>query len=199
VRALRDASPLGVTSIPAAPAKGCGVAVTEVVTFQVILQGISALALTASLVYAALQLRNWRTAQYVANFTKLVELQLELRKMRVDDPQLALADPDVVPAGTQEEVRAYFYDLMQLSLFEIAWFSHEHGQLPDDYFRSWVSSMSAVATRPTFQAMWRSSSTKIMHDRFREYVEVLVAGIELAQPAERVDAHGTSVGDAGSA
>jgi hypothetical protein len=174
------------------------VAVSEV-TFQTILQGISALALTCSLVYAALQLRNWRTAQYVANFTKLVELQLELRKMRVDDPQLALADPDAVQAGTQQQVRDYFYELMQLSLFEIAWFSHERGQLPDDYFRSWVGSMSAMATRPTFQAMWRSGSTKIMHDRFREYVEALVAGITPAEPADRRDAHGASVGDGGSA
>jgi uncharacterized protein DUF6082 len=172
--------------------------VTEAVTFNTILQGISALAVTGSLVYAALQLRSWRTAQYTANFTKLVELQLELRKMRVDDPQLALTDPDLVPAGTQEEVRAYFYELMQLSLFEIAWFSHKHGQLTDDYFRSWVNNMSAVATRRSFQAMWLSSSTKIMHDGFREYLDALMAEITPAEPSVRGAADGASVGGTAS-
>ncbi len=167
-------------------------------TFQTILEAISALAVTGSFVYTALQLRGWRNAQYVANFTKLVELQLELRRMRVDDPQLALADPDAVPAGTQEEVRAYFYELMQLSLFEIAWFSHEHGQLTDDYFRSWVNSVTAMATRRSFQSMWRSNATKIMHDRFRDYMEVLVAGISPAERVERGDADGASDGASSS-
>jgi hypothetical protein len=115
--------------------------------------------------------------------------------MRVDDPQLALADPDAVPAGTQEEVRAYFYQLMQLSLFEIAWFSHEHRQLTDDYFRSWVNSVTVMATRQSFQAMWRSNATKIMHDRFREYMVVLVAGIIPTERVECSDADGASDGD----
>ena len=165
---------------------------------RTILDAISTLALMGSLVYAALQLRGWRTAQYVANFTKLVELQLELRKMRVDDPHLALADPDMVPAGSQEEVRTYFYELMQLSLFEIAWFSHEHGQLTDDYFRSWINNVSTIATRRAFQTMWRSPSTKIMHDRFREYVGVLVAGITPAEPPVRGITDGTTVEDSTS-
>jgi hypothetical protein len=46
---------------------------------QVVLQAVSALAVTGGLVYAALQFRGWRTAQHVANFTTLVELQLQLR------------------------------------------------------------------------------------------------------------------------
>lgn len=172
---------------------------SDVATLQVVLQAISALAVAGSLVCAALQMRDWRTAQYVANFTKLVELQLELRKMRVDDPRLALFEPNADAQGSEAELREYYFELMQRSLFEIAWFSHRHRQLPDDYFRSWVTTISAVATGPTFQAMWRSSATKIMHDRFREYVEVLVAGVELAQAAGRVDAYQVPVDDTDSA
>ena len=52
-------------------------------------QAVSARAVVGGFVYAALQFRGWRTAQYVANFTTLLELQLQLRKMVVDDPTLA--------------------------------------------------------------------------------------------------------------
>ena len=79
-------------------------------------------------------------------------------------------------------MREYFYELMQLSVFEVAWFSHKHGQLPDDYFRSWVTSMSAMAARPSFQTMWRSTSTKIMHNSFRAYMETLVVEATPAEP-----------------
>ena len=154
---------------------------TDIALYQLSLQAISTLSVASGVVYGALQLRNWRIAQHVANFTKLVELQLQLRKMRVDDPQLTIENLQGGPAGSQEDVREYFYELMQLSVFEVAWFSHEHGQLPDDYFRSWVTSMSAMAGRPSFQAMWRSKSTKIMHGRFRAYMETLVAGVTPAE------------------
>jgi hypothetical protein len=39
----------------------------------------------------------------------------------------------------KEEMRAYYYNLIQLSAFEIAWNSQRHGQLADDYFASWKS------------------------------------------------------------
>src|SRR5262245_66224790 len=93
---------------------------------QVVLQFVSALAVTIGLVYTALQFRGWRTTQHVANFTKLVELQLQLRKMVVDDPTLAtLAGGD--PGASPDEPRGNYYNLMQVSRLEIAWFSHRHG------------------------------------------------------------------------
>jgi len=66
-------------------------------------QAVSALAVVGRFVYAALQFRGWRTAQYVANFTTLVELQL--RKMVVDDPTLAPVGL-ALPAEDQEEKNA---------------------------------------------------------------------------------------------
>ena len=71
-------------------------------------------------------------------------------------------------------MRSYYYNLMQLSLFEIAWFAHTHGQLPDDYFASWAVNMSALSSRPSFRDMWQSDQTKILHDGFRKYVESLI-------------------------
>ncbi len=133
-----------------------------------IVQAIPLLAAACGLVYTALQFRGWRASQFVANFTKLIELQLQIRKMAVDDPTLR-------PEGTPpEEVRAYYYSLMQLSLFEIAWYSHEYGQLTDDYFASWEVNMRSVAKRPEFRDMWQSDRTKILHDGFRKYMETLM-------------------------
>src|SRR5208337_718173 len=103
---------------------------------------IPILAAAGGVLYAALQFRGWRFSQYVANFTKLIELQLEIRKMVVDDPTLG---PEGVP---KEEMRRYYYSLIQLSVFEIAWFSHKYGQLTDDYFASWEVNMSSIAKRP---------------------------------------------------
>jgi len=76
------------------------------------------------LIYTGVQLRNWRNAQYVTNFTKLVELQMQLRKMIVEDPSLAAATFGSGIEMSPEEIRGDFYNLMQVSLFEIAWFSH---------------------------------------------------------------------------
>jgi hypothetical protein len=137
---------------------------------HVILQAIPVLAAAGGVLYAALQFRGWRLSQYVANFTKLIELQLQIRKMVIDDPTLG---PEGVP---KEEVRGYYYNLIQLSLFEIAWYSHEYGQLTDDYFASWEVSMASIAKRPAFQAMWQSDRTKILHDGFRRYMERLMQG-----------------------
>jgi Family of unknown function (DUF6082) len=144
-------------------------------TLQVVSQAVSAFAVAVGLVYAASQFRGWRTAQYVANFTKLVELQPQLRKMVVDDPTLAPVGLALPPGDHPEDTRGYFYNLMQLSLFEIAWFSHQRGQLPDDYFASWVTHMSAIATRPAFQTMWRSDRNKILHEGFRQHMEQVMA------------------------
>ncbi|MCK6478439.1 MAG: hypothetical protein L6Q35_16595, partial [Phycisphaerales bacterium] len=56
---------------------------------KVLLQGLTVLVFAAGLFYTGLQFRHWRRAAYVSNFTKLVELQMQLRRMRVDDPSLA--------------------------------------------------------------------------------------------------------------
>ena len=133
-----------------------------------IVQAIPVLAAAGGVVYAALQFRGWRYSQYVANFTKLIELQLQIRKMVVDDPTLG---PEGIP---KEEMRRYYYSLIQLSVFEIAWFSHRYGQLTGDYFDSWEAHMSSIAKRPDFRAMWQSDRTKILHDGFRKYMETLM-------------------------
>lgn len=151
--------------------------------FQFVVQAVSTLAFAGGVIYAALQFRGWRTAQYVTNFTELVKLQMELRRMVVDDPSLAPLSLGV-PAGTRpEDIRSDFYNLMQVSLFEIAWFSHLKGQLTDDYFNSWVANMAAVAQRPAFRAMWRSDRTKILHDGFRRYMNTFMGDTEVSAPA----------------
>ena len=88
-----------------------------------------------------------------------------------------------MPVGTRpEDIRSDFYNLMQLSLFEIAWFSHLKGQLTDDYFKSWVNNMAEVAHRPAFRAMWKSDRTKIMHDGFRQYMNTFMDDIVVSAP-----------------
>jgi hypothetical protein len=102
--------------------------------FQIILQGLASLAIAGGLIFTAIQFRAARRTQHVANFAKMVELQFQLRKMRVDDPSLArVYKHDVEGLHNDDEIRFYFMNLMQLSVFEIVWFSHKHGHLPDDY------------------------------------------------------------------
>lgn len=138
---------------------------------QITLQALSSFAIAAGLIYTAIQFQHARKAQLVANFSKLVELQYQLRRIRVDNPSLASVHPqDVQNLHTEREVQEYFLNLMQLSLFEIAWYAHKHGQIPNDYFRSWASRMWEVAQEESFRKMIENPSMKIMHDEFEHYV-----------------------------
>jgi hypothetical protein len=136
--------------------------------FHEIIQAIPVLSAAGGLLYTGWQIRGWRASQYVANFTKLVELQLQVRQMLMNDPTLG---SDAIPA---EQMRPYFFNLIQLSLFEIAWYSHKYGQLTDDYFASWEASMASISRRAGFRTMWQSEHTKILHDGFRKYMETLM-------------------------
>src|SRR5688500_19103823 len=102
----------------------------NVLLVQVTLQALSSLAIAGGLVYAAVQFRSQRKAQLVANFSKLVELQYHLRELRVQNPSIASVHAhDVEHLHSDREIREYFLNLMQLSLFEIAWYAHDHKQL----------------------------------------------------------------------
>jgi hypothetical protein len=94
--------------------------------------------------------------------------------MLVDDPTLALQGLDMPTGISTEAIRGDYFNLMQLSVFEIAWYTHLHSQLTDDYFNSWAASMTEVAKRPAFQAMWQSGRLKILHSGFREYMDKML-------------------------
>ena len=142
---------------------------------QITLQALSSFAIAAGLIYTAIQFGNARKAQLVANFSKLVELQYQLRKLRVDNPSLA-SEQDAKHLQTEQDVRVYYVNLMQLSLFEIAWYSHKHGQLQDDYFHSWQTRIWDVARERSFRAMVDTPSMKIMHDEFAVFLRALIDG-----------------------
>jgi uncharacterized protein DUF6082 len=143
---------------------------------QIVLQALSSFAIAGGLIFTAVQFRQARQAQLVANFSKLVELQYQLRRIRVDYPSLASVNPqDVQNLHSEREIQEYFLNLMQLSLFEIAWYAYKHGQLPDDYFHSWATRMWEVAQGESFRRMIENPSMKIMHDQFDKYVRVVMA------------------------
>jgi hypothetical protein len=142
---------------------------------QITLQALSSFAIAGGLIFTAIQFRQARKAQLVANFSKLVELQYQLRQIRVNQPSLAsVHQQDVEYLGSEREIQEYFLNLMQLSLFEIAWYAHKHGQLPNDYFHSWTSRMWQVAQEKSFRNMINNPSMKIMHDEFDRYVRRLI-------------------------
>lgn len=143
---------------------------------QITLQALASFAIAGGLFYAAIQFRSTRKAQLVANFSKLVELQYHLRQLRVENPSLAYVHKqDVENLHSEREIQEYFLNLMQLSLFEIAWYAHQEGQLSDDYFESWVKRMRQVAREESFRRMIRNPSVKIMHDDFEGYIKKLAA------------------------
>src|SRR3954451_25144584 len=142
---------------------------------QILLQAVSSFAIAAGLIFTAVQFRQARKAQLVANFSKLVELQYQLRQMRVEHPDLAsVYQDDVQHLHSEEEIREYFLNLMQLSLFEIAWYAHAEGQISGDYFLSWAKRMWQVSREDSFRRMMRNPSMKIMHDGFETYLRTLV-------------------------
>jgi hypothetical protein len=142
---------------------------------QITLQALSSFAIAGGLIFTAIQFQQARKAQLVANFSKLVELQYQLRQIRVQHPALAsVHEHDVEHLGSEREIQEYFLNLMQLSLFEIAWYAHKHGQLPNDYYHSWTTRMWQVAQEKSFRRMIDNPSMKIMHDEFDEYVRLLV-------------------------
>lgn len=139
---------------------------------QVVFQGMTSMAIAGGLIYTALQFRSYRRSQHFANFSRLVEMQMHLREMRVSDPSLAsVYSHDVDAAGSERGVREYFFNLMQLSVFEIVWFGYHHGQIPRDYFRSWESRMRDIVAESSFRRMMNAQSMKIMHDEFQVYME----------------------------
>ncbi len=143
----------------------------EPIYLQILLQGLSSFAIAGGLIFTAVQFRAARRAQHVANFAKLVDMQFQLRKMRVDDPSLArVYKHDVEDLHDDDEIRFYFMNLMQLSIFEIVWFSHKHGQIPDDYFESWAKRMVEIEREDSFRQMIRNPSMKILHDEFQNYI-----------------------------
>jgi hypothetical protein len=152
----------------------------ELQILQVILQALSAFAIAGGLLYTAFQFRQAQKAQAVANFAKLVELQYGLRKLRVDHPGLASVHRhDVEHLRSDREVQEYFLNLMQLSLFEIAWYAYRQGQLPHDYFRSWEKRMAQLTREESFRRMLESPAMKIMHDDFDSYLRTLFRNAEL--------------------
>ena len=142
---------------------------------QITLQALTAFAIAGGLLYTAFQFRQARKAQAVANFAKLVELQYQLRKIRVDNPSLAAVHKhDVEHLHSDREIQEYYLSLMQLSLFELAWYAHKEGQLPDDYFQSWEKRMVQLGEEEAFRAMIANPAMKIMHDEFDAYVRALL-------------------------
>jgi hypothetical protein len=139
---------------------------------QIVLQALTSFAIAGGLIFTAVQFRNARKAQLVANFSKLVELQAELRYLRVEKPSLA-SERDAENLKSDREIQEFYLNLIQLSIFEIAWYAHKHGQLPEDYFNSWKTRMRDVAQEKAFRNMLDNSSVKIVHDEFDTYMRRL--------------------------
>jgi hypothetical protein len=148
---------------------------TKLQVLQIVLQALSSFAIAGGLLFTAIQFRQSRQAQEVANFSKLVELQYQLRAIRVEHPELAsVLQADVRNLDSPRDVQDYYLNLMQLSLFEIAWYAHKQGQLPDDYFRSWITRMWEIGQEDSFKRMIANPSMKIMHDEFDTFVRRLM-------------------------
>ncbi len=156
---------------------------------QLLFQAVASTAIAGGLLFTAFQFRKQREVQHFANFVKLVEMQMHLREMRVNDPSLADVLPgdvsfadDLPPEERQKAIRAYFFNLMQLSVFEIVWFGWKRGQIETDYFRSWEFRMRDIVAERSFRAMWIAPNMMFMHDEFYDYMKRMVK--KLPEPAD---------------
>lgn len=165
---------------------------------KVILQGISSLAIAGGLVFTAVQFMNYRKAQRVANFAKMVELQMHLREMRVNDPSLATVyRHDVQALEDDEQIRQYFFNLMQLSVYEIVWYAYVEGQLTQDYFDSWTRRMRDIASERSFRTMMNNPSMKILHDDFQAYIMRMIREVAPDEPPSTGPIHPAKLGKPG--
>ena len=149
---------------------------------QVVLQAVSALAVTGGAGLRGLAVSGVANRAACGEFYHAGRAAITTPQMAVEDPTLATLGAGMSPETAPDEIRGNFYNLMQVSLFEIAWFSHQHGQLPHDYFASWVASMAVVAQRPAFRTMWQSDRTKILHAGFRQYMNILLEDASVYAP-----------------
>jgi hypothetical protein len=148
---------------------------TTLQVLQITLQALSSFAIAGGLLYTAIQFRQARKAQLVANFSKLVEMQFQLRNLRVQNPSLAAVHQhDVEHLHSAQEIQEYFLNLMQLSLFEIAWYAHKQGQIQTDYYESWEKRVRQLGQETSFRRMLENPSMKIMHDEFHAHVMALM-------------------------
>jgi hypothetical protein len=146
---------------------------------QIVLQALSSFAIAGGLIFTAVQFRHVRQTQHMANVAKLIEMQMRLRELRIHDPSLADVDRhDVEGLNSPQEVREYFLNLMQLSVFELVWYAHRHGHVQDDYYNSWEKRMRKVAEEESFRRMVNRPSTKILHDDFERYIRQMVRETE---------------------
>lgn len=154
----------------------------EIAHLQLALQAVSSLSIGAGFLFAAYQFANARHAQKVANFTRLVELQMQLRRMRVEDPALAsVYQDDVADLRTPDSIRRYFFNLLQLSVFEIAWYARQQNQLSPEYFASWERRMRIICAEKSFQEMMNNPAMKLLHDQFERYIQELMREVTLEQ------------------
>ena len=73
---------------------------------QIVLQALTSFAIAGGLIFTAIEFRNSRKAQLIANFSKLVELQSQLRYVRVEQPSLASVSPgDVENLKSDREIQ----------------------------------------------------------------------------------------------
>ena len=94
---------------------------TDLQILQLALQALSAFAIAGGFLYTAFQFRQARKAQMVGNFAKLVELQYELRKLRVEHPSLAAVNKlDVEHLRSDREIQEYFLNLpVGMQMFDV--------------------------------------------------------------------------------
>jgi hypothetical protein len=145
---------------------------------KVILQALSSLAIAGGLIFAAVQFRQAQRAARVLNFTKMVEMQMQLRRMRVDDPSLAsIYRHDVQALNSDRDIREYFFNLMQVSVFEVVWYAHREGQVDDDYFDSWSTRMRDIAAEASFRKAMTSPNMKILHDDFARHMAEMLRSV----------------------
>jgi Mn2+/Fe2+ NRAMP family transporter len=110
----------------------------------------------------------WQATQEVEDGRRRPETQALRRHKAYASEHLSRIKQDTVVGMGVSNVVA-------LSIFEIAWYAHKHGQLPRDYFQSWTTRMWEVAQEKSFRSMNDNPSMKIVHDEFDRFVRRLIA------------------------
>jgi hypothetical protein len=143
---------------------------------------ISGLAVTASLIYLALQVhqntKHTRALILQGRASRVVSIQFAA--MQTDIAEAVIAAGGVEP--TKENVRKMQFRMMlntYLNSFEESWSQYRHGLLEDDGYRSLRENIARLFAQPGFRPEWEKRKTP--GSEFTKFVDAIISEL-LSQP-----------------
>ncbi|MDH5311032.1 MAG: hypothetical protein OEY08_13845 [Gammaproteobacteria bacterium] len=139
---------------------------------------VGAAAVVASLLYLAVQVRQGTRAQRTENYARALDRLSAVQSALGQDPELSLIysrgvqDPSRLTA--LEKIRFTWTAYEAFDAFEFMFQTHQTGELPDEVWRRWSTTIAWWLSFPGVQVWWQHRPAGFT-DSFTQYVESVLA------------------------